>query len=247
MSNQTHAVFLVADISGYTKFMKNHEISLNHAKQIIVRLLKSLISAAKPPLAVAELEGDAVFFYALSSEKNLTKTAEHVKVQIIGLFNSFKKELFTLREMHVCGCPACVTAGDLRLKQVIHTGEVEIEKINKSKKLFGVDVIVVHRMLKNSVPSNEYIMMTDTAYKNFIDFYGLKPETFRENFDDIGEIDTQVFFGKDIFNLPGISHPEQKVPSFIQRIAWRIDMGFHTLLMLLKIGNIKGNYRNIPV
>src|SRR4030095_6680918 len=126
MSTPTHAVFLVADISGYTKFMKNHEITLNHAKQIIVRLLKSMINAAKPPLAVAELEGDAVFFYAPSSEKNLSKTAEQVKAQIIELFNSFKKELFTLREMHICGCPACETAGDLRLKQVIHTGEVEI-------------------------------------------------------------------------------------------------------------------------
>ncbi|HEY3250274.1 MAG TPA: DUF2652 domain-containing protein [Ignavibacteria bacterium] len=246
MSTQTYAVFLVADISGYTKFMKMHEISLNHAKQIVVRLLKSIINAARPPLTVAELEGDAVFFYAPSSEKNLTKTAEQVKAQIMDLFNSFKKELYTLREMHICGCPACETAGDLRLKQVIHTGEVEIEKIHKSKKLFGVDVIVVHRMLKNSIPSNEYIMMSDTAYKKFSDFYGLQPKTFRENFEGIGELETQVFFADDIFNLPEIPIKETKKPSFKERIAWRIDLGYHTLLMLLRIGDMKGNYKNIP-
>jgi hypothetical protein len=247
MSKQTNAVLLVADISGYTKFMKMHEISLNHAKQIVVRLLKSIINAAKPPLTVAELEGDAVFFYAPCAQKDIKKTTEIVKKQIIDLFNSFKKELYIMNNMDVCSCPACIETGDLKLKQVVHTGEIELEKINKSEKLFGVDVIVVHRMLKNSVPSNEYIMMTDQAYKDFDDFYGLKPSPFRENFEGIGEVDTQVFYLEDL-NLPEIdsSALEMKKPSFMQKTFWKMKLVPKTFLEIWGIKKIKGNFNNIP-
>jgi len=240
------AVLLVADISGYTKFMKYHEISLNHAKQIIVRLLKSIINAAKPPLTVAELEGDAVFFYAPCYEKDFKKTTEAVKSQMINLFNSFKAEINILSKMDMCICPACTETGDLKLKQVVHTGEIEFEKINKSEKLFGLDVIVVHRMLKNSVPSHEYVMMTNHAYENFVDFYGLTPSLFRENFEGIGEVDTRVFYLEDILKLPGISGYEVKKPTLIKRILWFIKLEIFTILEYLKIKKLRGNFNNIP-
>jgi len=246
MSKQTNAVFLVADISGYTRFMKMHEVSLNHAKQIVVRLLKAMIKAAKPPLKVAELEGDAVFFYAPCSGKDFKKVTDSVKKQIVNLFAAFKQELYTMTLMDICECQACMSAGDLKLKQVVHTGEAELEYINKTDKLFGVDVIVVHRMLKNSVPSNEYIMMTDTAYGNFTDFYGLKPEKYRENFDGIGEVDTQVFYADDIFNLPGFTQPESVKPSFKERMFWKLKLAPKTLLGFIGIRTMKGNYRNLP-
>ncbi len=57
MSGTSKAVLLVADISGFTKFMQMHAVSTSHAKQIVVRLLKSLMKASKPPLKVAELDG----------------------------------------------------------------------------------------------------------------------------------------------------------------------------------------------
>lgn len=246
MSKETQAILLVADISGYTRFMKFHTISINHAKQIVVRLLKALIKASKPPLKVAELEGDAVFFYALSSEKNIVKTAEQVKTQIIQLFNSFNNELDILKKMDLCKCDACVQAGDLKLKQVVHMGEVELEKIHKSEKLFGLDVIVVHRMLKNSVPSNEYVMMTNPAYTNFIDFYGMKPEPFKENFEGIGEVDTLVFYPDDILNKLGFAEREKPAPSLIEKITWELKIMPRTFLDLLGISKIKGTFSNIP-
>jgi len=246
MSKQTHAVFLVADISGFTKFMKMHEISLNHAKQIVVRLLKSIIRAAKPPLKVAELEGDAVFFYAPSTEANLKKTAEQVKMQIIDMFNSFKEELYVMQTMEVCQCPACESAGDLRLKQVVHTGEAELEVIQKNEKLFGVDVIVVHRMLKNSVPADEYVMMTGNAYEKFVDFYGIEPKKFRENLEGIGEMDTQVFFGEDLTNAQQLPRPKLSKPAFWERFKWKLKIVPPTLLTYIGINTIKGDFKNIP-
>ncbi len=69
MSKETRAILMVADISGFTKFMKFHIISISHAKQVIVRLLKAIIKASKSPLKIAELEGDAVFFMLHAMKK----------------------------------------------------------------------------------------------------------------------------------------------------------------------------------
>ncbi len=92
MNKETRAILLVADISGYTKFMKYHTVSISHAKQIIVRLLKAMINASGYPLKIAELEGDAVFFYTSFQEKDFEEKASQVKSQIIRLFMLFIKK-----------------------------------------------------------------------------------------------------------------------------------------------------------
>ncbi|MBI4459764.1 MAG: DUF2652 domain-containing protein [Acidobacteria bacterium] len=58
------AFLLIADISGYTRFMKEHRLSLAHAQEIVARLLESIIDASKDDLALAKLEGDAVFSHS---------------------------------------------------------------------------------------------------------------------------------------------------------------------------------------
>jgi uncharacterized protein DUF2652 len=227
--NKTHAILLIADISGYTQFMRMHKISINHAKQIVVRLLKSLIKASKTPLKVAELEGDAVFFYALCAENEISKTAEAVKGQIMELHNSFREELDILMDIRVCNCDACLNAGQLKLKQIVHAGEVEVEKIHNIKQIFGLDVIVVHRMLKNSLPSREYIMMTDSVYSEFTDFYGLKPESHKENFEGIGEVSAVVFYPENIPNNSRSEKPK-RVPSLIEKIGWFAKLMVRTIV-----------------
>src|SRR5215471_8115174 len=228
MNKTTHAILLVADISGYTQFMKMHKISISHAKQIVVRLLKSLIKASRTPLKVGELEGDAVFFYALCAGDDIAKTAELVKEQIIALHNSFTEELELLRNLRLCNCPACRSAGDLKLKQIVHAGEVEVERIHNIKQIFGLDVIVIHRMLKNSIPSREYIMMTDSVYSNINDFYGLKPELHKEYFEGIGEINAVVYYPE---NIPNDSRSEKRkrVPSLIEKLSWFTKLMVRTI------------------
>ena len=49
----TQGILLVSDISGYTDFVRQHTRSASHARQITVRLLKAMVSAASPPLSVA--------------------------------------------------------------------------------------------------------------------------------------------------------------------------------------------------
>ena len=97
----TQALLVIADIGGYTRFMKVHRINLAHAQHIVARLLEAVIDGAGRKLMLAKLEGDAAFFYAempvkpedqkralvkdITSAvvKNFATDAESVTVQII--------------------------------------------------------------------------------------------------------------------------------------------------------------------
>ena len=141
MDESSQAMLLIADISGFTRFMRLHALTTSHAHQIIVRLLKALVDASGPPLKIAELEGDAVFFYALGTEDDLPQDTAAVKEQILRFFRVFKQEIEALQQVTACVCEACTNVGQLRLKQVVHYGEVAVEKIDRFEKLFGLDVI----------------------------------------------------------------------------------------------------------
>lgn len=244
MAPTENTILLIADISGYTRFMKQHSVSVSHAKQIIVRLLKALMAAAKPPLKVAELEGDAVFFYARADKNDIDKVAAQVKKQIVNLFAAFKKELREIDSLKTCSCNACDHVHDLQLKQVIHAGNVEVEKISRFEKLFGLDVILVHRMLKNSVPSNEYVMMTDPMYNSMKDFYGLSPERRTEAFEGVGDVETLTFYPRHI--KADSSSLQQQPPSYARKLLWRIGITINTFRDIWGLEPYKGRFRNLP-
>lgn len=245
MSNTSRAILLVADISGFTHFMKQHMVSINHAKQIVVRLLKALMQAAQPPLKVAELEGDAVFFYALAGPDGIESVARSVKQQMVQLFTAFQAELDSVNDVKTCKCDACEQASDLRLKQVSHVGEVALERIEQYEKLFGIDVIVVHRLLKNTVPSSEYVLMTEPLFKTMNDFYGLSPERYTEECEGIGTVETVVFYPRSLAGrIPDL--PVKPPPTMKQKLGWRLKISWNLLLDILGIRHEQGSFRNIP-
>ena len=53
-------LLLIADMGGYTAYMRTHRFSLAHAEANTTRLLKKVIDAA-PGFNLIELEGDAAF------------------------------------------------------------------------------------------------------------------------------------------------------------------------------------------
>jgi hypothetical protein len=194
MADTTQTILLVADISGFTQFMRMHALSTSHSRMIIVHLLNTIVQSTRLPLLVAELEGDAVFFYATAENGDIERVAEQVKEQIPRMFLAFQRERDELLKRPSCPCEACSSIGNLRLKQVVHTGEVAFARIDRFEKLFGLDVIVVHRMLKNSVPAKEYLMLSDPAYNTFHGFYDQQPERRVEEFEGVGPVETVVFY-----------------------------------------------------
>jgi hypothetical protein len=153
------ALLLIADIGGYTRFMKVHRINLAHAQDVVSQLLEAVIDGAPAPLKLAKLEGDAAFFYAPMSGSG--QELAGARDQIVAIRRSFRQRLHLLSIDRVCTCEGCTQVDQLTLKFVAHEGEVAIHKVKRWTELSGVDVILVHRMLKNSVPVREYALMTE--------------------------------------------------------------------------------------
>jgi len=222
---------LLADISGYTHFMRESPVASSHARQVIIRLLKALIGASAPPLTVAELEGDAVFFYATTSGDDLDRIAFQIKEQMLSLFASFYAETRKLAEMKACECDACSNVGGLKLKQILHVGDVAIERVNQFTKLFGVDVILIHKLLKNSVPSNEYVLMTGQAHTVITDFHGLTPRILREKVEEFGTVKVVVFY--PIHPSSMVRANESPKPTTTDTLTWSCRLKWNTILVLM--------------
>ena len=150
-----HAVLLIADIGGYTNYMHWNRTHLAHAQQTVAGLLESVIDAGKG-LKLAKLEGDAAFFWEPDG---------NAKVLVCDRLSLMRRSFLTRRERFkrdiACECASCEQLDQLSLKFVVHQGEVAEQKVKRHVELAGVDVILVHRMLKNSVPVIEYVLMTD--------------------------------------------------------------------------------------
>jgi hypothetical protein len=66
----------------------------------------------------------------------------------------------------LCPCDSCTQTRDLKLKFVAHVGEVATQTIKRRRKLIGMDVIFVHRLLKNPVQVPEYVLLSEDLYRS---------------------------------------------------------------------------------
>jgi len=58
----------------------------------------------------------------------------------------------------------------LGLKIILHYGkEIGLVPVGTNIKLMGEDVIIVHRLLKNDIPLDEYILISDELLAHFDD------------------------------------------------------------------------------
>jgi hypothetical protein len=69
-------------------------------------------------------------------------------------------------DRNICACEACQQIGRLQVKFVAHVGEIASQTIRGRTKIVGVDVIAVHRMLKNPVSVPEYMLMSESLYEH---------------------------------------------------------------------------------
>ena len=156
----SNALLFIPDISGFTQFVQNTEIQ--HSQHVISELLEVLINANTQDLQLAEIEGDALFFY---KEEN-TVSQEQLLAQVETMYTAFYSHLNILSKNRICNCNACATAPNLQLKIVAHSGELQFIDILGNHKPFGNVVIEAHRLLKNSVNSDNYVLISDALAKD---------------------------------------------------------------------------------
>jgi hypothetical protein len=190
-------LMVIADIGGYTRFMNLHRTSLGHAQELVGKLLEAVIRASKGRFEVAKLEGDAVFLFAripAGKEPDLEPFTERVRL-IRQKFLEVQRSLNTNR---LCTCDGCTQVGQLKLKFVSHLGEAAFQKVHRFVELAGVDVILVHRMLKNSVPLREYVLMTDPVHDRLHPTLKDVAKHAEEDFEGLGTTQTHYIDLNDI-------------------------------------------------
>ena len=160
-NNPKPAFLFIPDISGFTQFVQNTEIE--HSQHIITELLEKLIESNEMGLQVSEVEGDAIMFYRFGNPP----TAEEFFQQVKKMFVIFHSQLKLYDTQRICQCGACSTIQNLTLKFVSHYGNITQTKIKGHSKLFGQDVITVHRLLKNDIAHHEYALFTQALNNNW--------------------------------------------------------------------------------
>jgi len=142
---------VLADISGYTKFIAATE--LEHSDVLVRRMLNTIVASLNGRLEMVQLEGDGVFFVGEGGTAELIGWLE-------ASYLAFHRRMRTFLDRRQCSCDACVRAPELTLKFIAHYGRYSRQRIGDTGQVHGIDVIVPHRLAKNSIPSHEYILAT---------------------------------------------------------------------------------------
>jgi hypothetical protein len=156
-SKVQNALLFIPDISGFSKFVAETEIT--HSRHIIQELLDLMIQGNDSGLQVSEVEGDAILFYRFGEAGSIKTLLEQVKK----MFLDFHAHLKLYESQRICRCGACRSANDLQLKFIVHYGPISQHNVGSHQKLFGKDVILAHRLLKNEIDLQEYLLITEAT------------------------------------------------------------------------------------
>lgn len=153
VTHQPTLIF-IPDISGFTRFVHDNEV--NHSRHITEELLEILIDSNEIGLQVSEIEGDAVLFY----RQGIPPTAAELLAQVQKMYVNFHAHIKKYDALRICQCGACTAASGLALKCIIHYGDLSMNQVKDFTKLFGKDLIVAHRLMKNNISLDEYVLIT---------------------------------------------------------------------------------------
>jgi hypothetical protein len=222
------AIIAILDISGYTRFIRMHKLSLIHAEGIISELLECVIEVCEVPLVLNKLQGDAALFYALPDGS--PDFAQRVLQKVARSLTAFReKERELLSECQLCVCEACAQVGNLRLKAILHHGEVAFKKVQKFEELAGEDVIIAHRLLKNSIQSNEYLLLSEAFHQLSGAPSGLEPQHRKEHCEGFGEVSVTVFYPSTDMDSPPL-----QTTSLWKKVSRSIRLDTYALIRIFR-------------
>lgn len=166
---------LIADISGYTSFLRDVEEThrddafadgaIPDAYGLMSSLLDGIVAKVVPPFTLSKLEGDAVFAFATAGDA--VPRGQELLECVKACYGDFLSRLAEAGEVWTCTCAACSRANQLDLKFILHHGRYVLQKIAGSRELSGPEVVMAHRLLKNGaaglVGSRPYLLVSAVA------------------------------------------------------------------------------------
>jgi hypothetical protein len=223
------ALLMLADIAGYTEFMRLHRLNLAHSQEITQQLLESMLDAV-PALRLVEVEGDALFLSAAPDGSDAWLPAA------LAMYRAFHAQQQWMVAHNLCVCDACRRIGSLHVKFVAHVGDVVPQRIRDTEKLVGVDVIAVHRMLKNTVPAAEYVLMSEPLYRTLDPDVRDRAVRVEQELEGLGEV--PLYF-VELDALP-LGLPAAPEPSFPARLGETVGFGLKAFPRLLGLRRRSG-------
>ena len=193
-SAEKDVIFFIADISGYTRYIVSNEKEMAHSQIIIRDLINTIIAEIKAPMQVIRLEGDAIFLYVDKGDPLVRweLVRENLLETLITFFRVFSNKIAELTLHKICTCNACNNVDLLKLKIIAHSGSTMFFHINDILELSGTAPIIIHRLLKNSIDADEYILMTESALEDLM-VPREEVVTSSENYEELGEIKTFIY------------------------------------------------------
>jgi hypothetical protein len=248
----THAVdapepviLIIADISGYTRYMTANVKTLAHSQVIITELVKVIVRQIELPLEVAKLEGDAVFLYGRkqNGSQPWPEAKRIIGSKLLTFFRMFGEKVGELSQSTTCSCHACAHIEKLRLKVVVHSGEALFHRVFNFLELAGVDVIIVHRLLKNSVAADQYLLLTEAARRDLEFAEPIHLTEGSETYEDIGRVNTLLY-------LPTgekTAATAQTETSFASRFgkSWKLFCKFYFAPLVPKSGARQNTFHHL--
>ncbi|HYV91530.1 MAG TPA: DUF2652 domain-containing protein [Chitinophagales bacterium] len=201
------ATILIPDISGYTGFVTQTEVE--HSAFILNNLLECIVQMVTDDFIVSEIEGDAVLLY----KKGNPPSKKEIVEQCVKIFTSFHNMIRSFAGTPFCQCRACTGLADLTLKFVVHFGTIAEHSVARFTKASGVDMVIAHRLLKNSIPGNEYLLTTDSYLKNIPDRAeadDLEWMQSKEEYPSLGVIE---------FSFASLTQIKQTIPPAKERVT----------------------------
>ncbi len=182
-------IFILPDISNYTRFIAGGHFTESRAQEIIFSLMNAMIIAGTKTVELSKLEGDAVLFYANANQK----TDLEIGKTVLAIFDAFFEERRRLIESDFCSCGSCRHISNLDLKIFIHRGQSKRFNFRGSIDHFGADVTILHKLMKNNIRGDRYVMVTAAADDNVNLPGDFVQHQVEEDLEHVGKIVASVY------------------------------------------------------
>jgi hypothetical protein len=147
MNKDHRGTIFIIDISGYSRFVAETENETG--SMIVCALLESVIDANRLSFNISEIEGDAILFY----RHGPAFPVKEILSQFEAMLRAFNNRLETFKE-------SFPQTSALSIKLVVHYGVIGRFAVGSYAKLFGQAVVEAHRLLKNSIDTHTYALIT---------------------------------------------------------------------------------------
>ncbi len=151
----SEGLLFIPDISGFTQLV--HSTDAITGKIITAELLTAIITRNQLKLAISEVEGDAVLFYRYGTPPSLQQLVQQFK-KMETAFNRKRNQLEKRFGLTIA----------VSLKVIAHYGQMTQYRVGRFTKLYGEVVLEAHRLLKNALQSDSYLLLSDSLHSKIV-------------------------------------------------------------------------------